>query len=144
MFNPASGKREVEEWDNEHFVAQVRARCSWASQACARWGSGTTSTLWRRRACRRVLWPRASRAAHRSAPPELSASRAASAQQRWRSSRVPGRPLTRPSRRLQVRWRFPDLDTPLVVGDSDGGGLAVEALEILEDEGYTCLVGLKG
>ncbi|KAI7844653.1 hypothetical protein COHA_001742 [Chlorella ohadii] len=44
----------------------------------------------------------------------------------------------------QVKWRFPDLNTPLLVGDADGARLAVEALELLDDAGYTCLVGLKG
>jgi hypothetical protein len=44
----------------------------------------------------------------------------------------------------QIKWRFPDLNTPLVVGDADGSRYAVEALELLDDAGYTCLVGLKG
>lgn len=44
----------------------------------------------------------------------------------------------------QVQRRFPDLETPLVVGCSDGRAYAIEALEALEEAGYTRLVGLKG
>lgn len=35
-------------------------------------------------------------------------------------------------------------DTPLMVGCSDGCTYSIDALEALEDAGYTCLVGLKG
>ena len=45
---------------------------------------------------------------------------------------------------LQVLQRFPDPDTPLLVGDADGCSYAVEALELLFEAGYTSLVGLQG
>jgi len=39
---------------------------------------------------------------------------------------------------------FPDRDTPLLVGDINGNDCAVDALGILEDEGYTNIVGIRG
>ena len=44
----------------------------------------------------------------------------------------------------QVQKRFPKLDTPLVIGCSDGTTYAIDALVALDEAGYTNLVGLKG
>ena len=40
--------------------------------------------------------------------------------------------------------RFPDKETPLLVACSDGTTYALDALEALDEAGYTNLVGLKG
>lgn len=39
---------------------------------------------------------------------------------------------------------IPSKDTPLLVGCSDGQAYSIEALTMLEDAGYTRLVGLRG
>lgn len=44
----------------------------------------------------------------------------------------------------QVRRKFPRQDVPLLVACSNGARHSVDALEVLEEAGYTCLVGLKG
>jgi hypothetical protein len=44
----------------------------------------------------------------------------------------------------QIALHFPLKDTPLMVGCSDGCTYSIDALEALEEAGYTCLVGLKG
>lgn len=44
----------------------------------------------------------------------------------------------------QIRKRFPDLDTPLLIACSNGTTYSIDALEALDGEGYTTLVGLKG
>jgi len=44
----------------------------------------------------------------------------------------------------QVKKRFPNLDTPLLIGCSDGRTYSIDALETLDEAGYTCLVGLRG
>jgi len=51
---------------------------------------------------------------------------------------------TFPPARLQMEKRFPNKDTPLLVGCSDGTTYAIDALEMLDGAGYTTLVGLKG
>lgn len=43
-----------------------------------------------------------------------------------------------------VQQTFPDLETPFIVGCSDGVTYALDALEALDEAGYTYLVGLKG
>lgn len=45
---------------------------------------------------------------------------------------------------LQVSLHFPGKDTPLMIGCSDGCTYSIDALEALEEAGYSCLVGLKG
>ena len=40
--------------------------------------------------------------------------------------------------------KFPDLDTPIVIVDRDGKTYALEALEMLDEAGYTNLVALRG
>ena len=45
---------------------------------------------------------------------------------------------------VQVKKRFPNSDTPLLIGDADGRTHAVAALEALDSAGYINLVGLKG
>lgn len=44
----------------------------------------------------------------------------------------------------QVSLHFPGKDTPLMIGCSDGCTYSIDALEALEEAGYSCLVGLKG
>jgi len=44
----------------------------------------------------------------------------------------------------QVRARFPSKDAPIVVMCSDGRRRSMQALELLEGEGYMNLVGMKG
>lgn len=44
----------------------------------------------------------------------------------------------------QVEMAIPSKDTPLLVGCSDGQAYSIEALTMLEDAGYTRLVGLRG
>ncbi|KAL4459077.1 hypothetical protein ABPG75_013942 [Micractinium tetrahymenae] len=44
----------------------------------------------------------------------------------------------------EVERRFPSKNTPLLVGCSDGKAYSIEALTVLEDAGYTRLVGLMG
>ena len=44
----------------------------------------------------------------------------------------------------QVKKKFPDLTTPIIVGCSDGRSYSLDALGELDDAGYECLVGLKG
>jgi hypothetical protein len=43
-----------------------------------------------------------------------------------------------------VEKRFPDRETKLVVGCSDGRTYSIDALELLDEAGYYNLVGLKG
>lgn len=43
-----------------------------------------------------------------------------------------------------VEKKIPNKDTPIIVGCSDGTTYSLDALEALDDAGYTCLVGLKG
>lgn len=44
----------------------------------------------------------------------------------------------------QVKKRIPNLETPIIVGCSDGRSYALDALGELDDAGYVNLVGLKG
>ncbi|PSC69936.1 gonidia-specific protein [Micractinium conductrix] len=44
----------------------------------------------------------------------------------------------------QIEKRFPNKDALLLVGCSDGRTYSMEALEMLDEAGYTNLVGLKG
>lgn len=44
----------------------------------------------------------------------------------------------------QIKKRFPDPETPLLVACSDGKAYSLDALEILDEEGYSNIVGLKG
>lgn len=44
----------------------------------------------------------------------------------------------------QVRKKFPNPDTKLLVACSDGSSYSLDALEALDEAGYTTLVGLKG
>ncbi|KAL4418735.1 hypothetical protein ABPG77_001792, partial [Micractinium sp. CCAP 211/92] len=44
----------------------------------------------------------------------------------------------------QVEKRFPNKDTPLLIGCSDGTTYSIDALEMLDEAGYSTLVGLKG
>lgn len=44
----------------------------------------------------------------------------------------------------QVKRKFPNLDTPLLIGCSDGKTYSIDALVALEEAGYTHLVGLRG
>lgn len=43
-----------------------------------------------------------------------------------------------------MKRKFPALDTPLLVGCSDGTSYSLDALEALDEAGYTNLVALKG
>ena len=43
-----------------------------------------------------------------------------------------------------VQKAFPDKDTPLLISCSDGRGRAIQALMLLDEEGYTNIVGMKG
>ena len=45
---------------------------------------------------------------------------------------------------LQVEKRFPDKETPLLVGCSNGRAYSMDALEALDEAGYYNLAGLKG
>lgn len=45
---------------------------------------------------------------------------------------------------LQVQKKIPNKDTPIVVGCSNGTTYSIDALELLDEAGYTNLVGLKG
>lgn len=45
---------------------------------------------------------------------------------------------------LQVEKRFPNKDTPIVIGCSTGTKYSLDALEALDEAGYTNLAGLKG
>lgn len=40
--------------------------------------------------------------------------------------------------------KFPNKDQPLIIGCSNGTTYSIDALELLDEAGYTCLVGLKG
>ncbi|KAK9816815.1 hypothetical protein WJX72_005336 [[Myrmecia] bisecta] len=44
----------------------------------------------------------------------------------------------------QVKKRFPDTETPLLIGCSDGRTYSIDALMALDEAGYTNMVGLKG
>lgn len=44
----------------------------------------------------------------------------------------------------QVKKKIPNTETPLLVGCSDGTAYSLDALEALDEAGYTTLVGLKG
>jgi rhodanese-related sulfurtransferase len=44
----------------------------------------------------------------------------------------------------QVKKKIPNLETPIIVGCSDGKTYSLDALGELDEAGYTCLVGLKG
>ena len=44
----------------------------------------------------------------------------------------------------QVQKKIPNKDTPIIVGCSNGTTYSIDALELLDEAGYTCLVGLKG
>lgn len=44
----------------------------------------------------------------------------------------------------QVQKKIPNKDTPIVVGCSNGTTYSIDALELLDEAGYTNLVGLKG
>lgn len=44
----------------------------------------------------------------------------------------------------QVEKRFPNKNAPLLIGCSDGTTYSIDALEILDEAGYSTLVGLKG
>lgn len=44
----------------------------------------------------------------------------------------------------QFEKKFPDKDTPILIGCSTGTAYSMNALEQLDDAGYTNLVGLKG
>lgn len=43
-----------------------------------------------------------------------------------------------------VKRRYPKTDHPLLIGCSDGKAYSIDALEALDDAGYTNIVGLKG
>ncbi len=45
---------------------------------------------------------------------------------------------------LQVQKKIPNKDTPIIVGCSNGTTYSIDALELLDEAGYTNLVGLKG
>lgn len=44
----------------------------------------------------------------------------------------------------QIKAKFPDKDTPLLISCSDGTQRCIQALILLDGEGYTNIVGLKG
>ncbi|KAK9902888.1 hypothetical protein WJX75_009856 [Coccomyxa subellipsoidea] len=44
----------------------------------------------------------------------------------------------------QVKKKFPDTETKLLIGCSDGRTYSMDALMALDEEGYTNIVGLKG
>lgn len=52
--------------------------------------------------------------------------------------------MVHPRRPPQVEKRFPNKNAPLLIGCSDGTTYSIDALEILDEAGYTTLVGLKG
>ena len=43
----------------------------------------------------------------------------------------------------QVKKRFPDTETRLLIGCSDGKRYSIDALQALDEEGYTNIVGLR-
>ena len=43
----------------------------------------------------------------------------------------------------QVKKRFPDTETRLLIGCSDGKKYSIDALQALDEEGYTNMVGLR-
>ena len=43
----------------------------------------------------------------------------------------------------QVKKKFPDTETKLLIGCSDGRTYSMDALMALDEEGYTNIVGLK-
>ena len=46
--------------------------------------------------------------------------------------------------KAQVEKRFPDKETKLIIGCSDGRNRAIQALETLDEMGYVNIVGLRG
>lgn len=49
-----------------------------------------------------------------------------------------------PSLLLQVQKRFPSKEAKLIVACSNGRQYSIDALEALDEAGYTNLVGLRG
>lgn len=44
---------------------------------------------------------------------------------------------------MQVKKRFPDKETKILIGCSNGNAYSMDALMALDEEGYTNLTGLK-